>query len=156
VAARKSMLDQEMDPNKFDLRTHLFDNNGRIVKTNHYALHVTDGVSYFERPMNSGNLWFENNQPAGRVERVADASGKSSKVFSPGAPHKVFEIKLEGDELLQVELQNSVERIAALEKELAAVRAERIPAPVPVPQPKAATPTPVQTKSRTQLAMPEA
>ena len=64
ASARKSMMDQEMDPNKFDLRTHLFDNQGRLVKKNHYVLRVINGVSYYERPVNSGNLWFENNQPA--------------------------------------------------------------------------------------------
>lgn len=125
ASARKSMMDQEMDPNKFDLRTHLFDNQGRLVKKNHYVLRVINGVSYYERPVNSGNLWFENNQPAGRLTK----RDRPDKDFGPwsideAAPHKDFKPQLEGDEALQWALNSKEEQISALKKQLDDLRAK--------------------------------
>lgn len=125
MSARKQLSDYEADPSKFDLRTHFFDGQGRLVKQNHYTLHVISGDRFFERPVNSGNIWFENNQPAGRIEYIKDSSGNTAKRVLLGEAHKVFTRKLEGDEALQCALQQQQERTAALEAELASIRAEQ-------------------------------
>lgn len=119
-AHRRSMLDQEVDPTKFDTRTHLFDNAGNLVKKNLYTLYVKDGEQYYERPVSSGNLWYPNNLPAGRVTR--DASGR--KVFDHSAPHVAFVPKLDGHEAVEFELFQEREKNAALEQELAHIKAD--------------------------------
>lgn len=113
------------DPNKFDLRTHVWDSQGHLVEKNLYRNYIIDGRQYFERPRNSGNLWFENNKPAGRVELVFGENGKiSSKKFEFDAPHKEFSAPLEGDEKLHFELEQSKMRNAQLELEIAAIKKE--------------------------------
>lgn len=111
------------DPNKFDLRTHEWDAQGKLVKTNLYRSFIIDGRQYFERPVNSGNLWFENNQPAGRVEYVFGADGKiASKKFQFDQPHKDYKAPLSADEKMHYELEQERERNRALEAELAKLR----------------------------------
>lgn len=111
------------DPNKFDLRTHVWDSQGLLVEKNIYRSHIREGVTYFERPVNSGNLWHENNQPAGRVEYVFAPNGKvSSKTYHIGAPHKEYTAPLTGDEKLHYELEQERERNAQLAAELAAIK----------------------------------
>jgi hypothetical protein len=117
---RRSMLDQEVDPNKFDTRTHLFDNQGRLVKKNHYTLYVVDGEQFYERPVGSGNLWYANNRSAGRV--LHDAAGK--RTFNHTAEHITFVPKLEGHEAIEFELFHEKEKSAALEKELSQIKAD--------------------------------
>ena len=113
------------DPNKFDLRTHVWDSQGMLVEKNTYRLHNKDGVNYFERPVNSGNLWYENNQPAGRVEYEFGKDGKiSSKKLDIGADHKEFTAPLTGDEKLHFELEQERSRNAQLAAELAAIKKE--------------------------------
>lgn len=113
------------DPNKFDLRTHVWDAQGALVSKNLYTNHCIAGRNYFERPIQSGNLWFENNQPAGRVEYVAGPDGKMEKKIDEHAPHVVFIAKLEGDDALFYALEQEKNKSAALELELAAIRAEK-------------------------------
>lgn len=120
-------LQYEPDPNKFDLRTHLWDGQGNLVKKNLYTLYVIEGRQYFERPIQSGNLWFENNQPAGRVLFEKDSSGKMQRRIDEGAEHIAFIPKLEGDDALYYALEQEKLRTADLERELAAVRADRAP-----------------------------
>ena len=113
------------DPNKFDLRTHVWDAQGALVSKNLYTNHCIAGRNYFERPIQSGNLWFENNQPAGRVEYVAGPDGKMEKKIDENAAHVVFVPKLEGDDALFYALEQEKNRTAALELELAAIKADR-------------------------------
>lgn len=142
----RSMLDVEADPNSFDKRVHFFDASGRLAKTSHYTLYVIEGEQYFERPVNSGNLWYGNNQPAGRMER----DERGGRTLSLGVPHVAFTAPLEGDELLHYQLESEKHRNAGLQakvdqqqeqldaimRELAQIRAERAPAPVPQAAPK--------------------
>lgn len=119
------------DPNKFDLRTHHFDGRGRLKKVNHYRMHNHKGVNYFERPVGSGNLFSENNEPAGRVEflEIKNERGHviKSKSFDFKAEHKDYVAPLSGQEKLhfeneQLKNENSVMKAALAEIE--AIRAE--------------------------------
>lgn len=113
------------DPNKFDLQVHAWDGQGKLVKENHYRLHIIEGRSYFERPVNSGNLWYENNQPAGRMEYTFGENGTiASKSLQLGAAHKEWKKPLTGAEALHFELEQTKERNAQLEAELTAIKAE--------------------------------
>lgn len=123
----KKMIQYVPDPNKFDLVTHRWDTQGNLVAKNLYRSFIVDGTQYFERPVNSGNLWYENNQPAGRVEYKFGPSGKiSSKKIEVGAPHKEWTAPLTGDEKLHYELQQERDKRAAAEAELLAIKAERV------------------------------
>lgn len=114
------------DPTKFDLRTHIWDARGKLVKTNNYRKFIMGGEEYYERPVNSGNLWHGNNQPAGRMEFTFGPDGKiSSKKLCLGEPHKEFTAPLSANERIEFEVQQlraDNERIAA---ELAAIKGER-------------------------------
>lgn len=122
----KNMIDQEMDPNKFDRRTHIWDGQGRLIKKNLYIEYVRDGNRYLERPVNSGNLWTEGNQPCGRVEKTFAANGAvTHKKFDFEAPHKDFVAELTGDEALHFQLEQERGHRTKLEAELAAIKAER-------------------------------
>lgn len=124
--AAKSMLDQIADPSKFDLRTHFWDSQGNLVKKNLYTLYVRDGQQYFERPINSGNLWTAGNQPCGRVEKTFGPTGVVSKMeFDVTAEHKAFTPQLTGDEGLHHQLEQERSQRIELEAELAAIKAER-------------------------------
>lgn len=118
-------IEYKPNPNKFDLRTHAWDGQGRLISKNLYRSFLIEGRQYFERPVNSGNLWFENNQPAGRVEYTFGESGKiSSKEFKFDAPHKEWTAPLDGDEKLHYELEQTKEKNAQLEAEIASIKKE--------------------------------
>lgn len=120
-------LKYEPDPNKFDLRTHVWDSQGHLEAKNPYRAYIVDGSKYYERPVNSGNLWFENNQPAGRVELTFGKNGTiASKRFDFAAEHKDYAVPLEGAEKLHYELEQAREKNAQLEIELSAIRKEAL------------------------------
>lgn len=114
-------VEHKPDPNKFDLRTHIWDSQGNLVQKNLYTNHVIEGRSYFERPIHSGNLWYENNQPAGRVEYK---DGK--KNILEGAAHVAYTMPPEGPEAFHIELEKEREKSASLEARLAALEATQI------------------------------
>lgn len=132
-------LEYQPDPGKFDLVTHQWDSQGQLVKVNTYRSFIRDGAQVFERPVNSGNLWFENNQPAGRVEcKFNDKGHIISKVFNPEAEHIAYTAPLSGAEKVHYEKEQLRSRNAELEAELALIRAEREPKRQP---PEQAAPT---------------
>ncbi len=103
---------------KFDLRTHATDPvTQQTSYINGYRLHILSGIRYFERPVNSGNLWFENNKPAGRLSyKVED---KAVKACVDGtAAHVAYVAPPSGAELI-------AGKLAQAETELAAIKAER-------------------------------
>lgn len=101
----------------FDLRTHILDQlTGRIVSKNLYRLHVIDRIQYFERPVNSGNLWYLSGEPAGRI-----VGGKVDKT----AVHIEYTPPPTGAERIENELRLAREKAAAAEQELAAIKAEQ-------------------------------
>lgn len=100
----------------FDLKTHSTDPlTGKVSLVNPYRLRIQGAVKYFERPVGSGNLWYEDNEPAGRWV--------ANKVESE-APHIDWVAPISGAEKLQRELVNAKESEAALRAELAAIKAE--------------------------------
>lgn len=116
------MMDYTPDPNKFDLRTHHWNGQGHLTKLNLYTCHVVEGRQYYERPINSGNLWYENNQPAGRVTYKDGV-----KAIDTAAAHLAYTQPLDGAEKLHFELAAEKVRTAELEAELAAIMADRTP-----------------------------
>lgn len=122
-------LEYVPDPQKFDLRTHVWDQQGTLVKKNPYRAHIVDARTVFERPVNSGNLWGENNQPAGRVECEFGENGAiAKKSFVWDAPHKEYTAPLTGAEALHYQLEQEKQRNAALEGELAQLRGQPVAA----------------------------
>lgn len=125
------------DPKKFDLITHHWNRQGQLTRTNLYICYVLEGNRYYERPVNSGNLWNEGNTPAGRVEKLFNDEGVViKKTFDFKAEHKAYTPKLQGDDALKYQVEQERSRAEAAEKELAAIKAERA---VKVPQPKTAS-----------------
>lgn len=119
-------LEYKADPNKFDLRTHIWDAQGTLVSKNPYRSFIIEGRQYFERPVNSGNLWYENNQPAGRVELEFNDKGHiAKKTFDFAADHKDYVAPLTGHEKIHYELEHERSRVAQLEAELAMIRKEQ-------------------------------
>lgn len=113
------------DPNKFDLVTHQFDGRGKLASKNPYRLHIKDGSQYYERPVDSGNLWYENNQPAGRVEVKGGV-----KLFDTSAPHKLYQAPPTGQEKLYFQNEELRFKNEALIAELESIKAEREVKPV--------------------------
>lgn len=129
------------------------------MKTNHYNCWNVNGIKYYERPVNSGNLFYDNNQPAGRFEGefTAEGSNKGLPVIYPDREHKAYVEPLKGAAKLIAEMDDMKLRNAELERELAAIKADRevaaeslaqlASAEVPVEAPKKVQTTP--TLSRT-------
>lgn len=119
-------IDYVPDPNKFDLVTDRWDSQGHKIISNPYRMFIKDGTKYFERPVNSGNLWDEGNQPAGRVECTFNDKGHIvTKEFKFEAAHIAFTPAPKGAEKVHYELEQQRKRTAELEAELAAIRGER-------------------------------
>jgi len=121
----KAKRERVTDPNRFDMITHETDARGRVRGTNLLRIHMKDGNSYYERPVGSGNLFYENNEPAGRVEAKKDARGRIvGKTFDFNAKHVVFKKPADAQTELEQKLMEEQAKSSALEKELAAIRAE--------------------------------
>ena len=119
-------LKYEQDPNKFDLRTHVWDNQGKLVGTKIRRDFIVGGSTYHEFPVNSGNLWQPNNQPAGRVECEFNEKGHIvKKDFHIGATHKSYSAPLIGADKVHYELQQEREKNEALRREIEAIKKEQ-------------------------------
>lgn len=125
--SKETMLDHPQDPNKFDLRTHLWDGQGHLVKKNLYTKYVIKGEEFYERPVHSGNLWTGNNQPAGRIAKRDKPHPELGPFEVIDVPHKHYAAPLEGEEAVAYALAAEREKSAQLEAELNAIRAERAP-----------------------------
>jgi hypothetical protein len=120
-------LEYVPDPNKFDLVVDRWDGQGmRVGPRNLYRKYILDGKEYYERPVNSGNLWFENNQPAGRVLLEFNEKGHiAKKEFDFTAKHETYVPVPSGQEKLSAELSAEKAKTAQLQAELAAIMNER-------------------------------
>lgn len=98
---------------KFDLRTHIRDKKGRLVATNTYRCHIVNGSKFFERPVGSGNLWFEDGTAAGRW-----VAGKVDK----GAEHIAYTAPQAAPDTFATELQNAKSEAEQLRREIAAIK----------------------------------
>lgn len=107
---------------KFDLRTHVTDPaTSKTKAVNTYRLHVLKGVRYFERPVGSGNVWYESGQSAGRI--AFKENGEA--VVNEKAEHIDYVPPLSGDMKLAAELAAAKAAAAEAQAELAAIKAER-------------------------------
>lgn len=93
---------------------------GRLVDVKPFRVHVEEGERFYEYPKNSGNLWYENRLPAGRWE----ADDKGSRKIVRGADHKTWTPPPTEDELLKQSQFELESKNTALEKEVAALKAE--------------------------------
>ncbi len=106
---------------KFDFQTHKFDANGNLVATDHYRLHNANGTSYYERPKFSGNLWFENNQPAGRIEyKIEGKKTVKHLLIGEEYPHLAYVKPLSGSEAIAAELAQAKAELAQIKAEQSA------------------------------------
>ncbi len=95
----------------FDYRVHIKDaKTGKVIRLQHYARHTNGTAVLLERPIGSGNAFSENGAKAGRwdFKKWQKITDSHSEVAQPPANRT--------EELEQ--------RNAALEQELAALRAE--------------------------------
>lgn len=76
----------------FDLRTHIKDaKTGEIIMIQPYRRFSVGLSTYFERPKFSGNLYYEDNVPAGRrVAKGKDSSGNEIWEIDTKAKHIDF------------------------------------------------------------------
>lgn len=156
-------MPEQIQSDKFDLQTHFFDGRGRLKGHSPYRLHIDRGTSLFERPVNSGNLFYENNEKAGRVEYSRDAEGRIfAKKFDPKATHKEYVKPLSADEKVHYENESMREQITKLEAELAAINAEKeakkdeTPAPLATVRPAVAVNSPkTEPAAKAALTLPE-
>lgn len=110
---------------KFDLRTHVRDKKGKVT-VNTYRLHIINGVKCFERPVGSKNLFFENDDPAGRLIEEFDPKNPKKRVkydFDHNAEHVAYVPPATRAELERQENENLRKKNAALEAELKAIKA---------------------------------
>lgn len=120
------MPDQEVvqTEKKFDLKTHTFNARGILTNVNLYRLHVINGCQLYERPVNSGNLWYENDEPAGRV--TYEGTGKiKKKVIDNEAEHIAYVAPLTGDEKLHFDHENLKLENAKLLAEIEQIKKEQ-------------------------------
>lgn len=102
---------------EFDKLVHVRDQHGVLIDENHYAYHIIEGTPYFERPIGSGNLFYPNGDPAGRLEGREVLEGKA---------HIEFEKPVLGAAKAERDLAVERGKNAELMRELEALRQERI------------------------------
>lgn len=112
----------------FDLMVHHRDEKtGLVTKSDPYTLRVTgvqggEKTEIFERPPGSGNCFAKNGEPIGRW--VVDPKTKRGSL-KEGEPHVTYSKPETQDQKLAKELITKDSRIAELERELAAINAEK-------------------------------
>ena len=117
-------VQSQVEP-KFDLNTHKRDKRGKIVEINHYRLHCIGDSKCFERPVGSGNLWYEDGSPAGRLVEKPGPKNTVVRSFDHAAEHIQWTPPPTADEKDAREFMETKTKNAALEQELAALKAER-------------------------------
>jgi len=106
----------------FDKRVQIRDpKSGRVIATNPYRKFVRKEGEFYERPVGSGNLFWDDNTPAGRAIFHTDAAGKVSiKEIQKGAEHVApVSEKSKADKLVE-DLVAKEKKIAELESKLIA------------------------------------
>lgn len=87
-----------------------------VVRKNPYRMISHEGKRFFEHPVGSGNLWYENREHAGRIE-----AGK----ITEGAPHKLYTPSITEDEQLARQLDVTKQENSKLLAELAEIKREQ-------------------------------
>ena len=85
----------------------------------------TERTKYLEWPAGSGNLWTPNWEPNGRW----DTTKKEGERYLADAAHIAWAPPETSDQKLAKQFAENTARIAELEKELAAIQAEKAPKP---------------------------
>jgi uncharacterized small protein (DUF1192 family) len=121
----------ETEQKAFDLVvTHRDEKTGQVTHKNPYILRVRgegggEKSRFWERPAGSGNLWNKKGEPVGRWEAIPGETNKGRPVMGVvNKPHVEFVAPLTSDQKLANSVVQKDSRIAELERELAAVRAE--------------------------------
>jgi len=110
----------------FDMRvTKRNPKTGAIISTDPYRLRITKEGKTFERPVGSGNLWYEDGEVAGIVKMV---EGKEKIMID--TPHLDYAIPVSKEQAVIDAMANKDSQIAKLEQdlkdlELKAINAER-------------------------------
>jgi len=95
-----------------------------VTKHNPYKLIVADGVRYFEHPKGSGNLWYENREHAGRLEKG---------VIMKDVTHKVYIAPVTEDQKLASQVSTTRQENERLLRELAEIKRELAAKAKPAP-----------------------
>jgi hypothetical protein len=112
----------------FDLRVNIKDGKtGEMIKTQPYNRHCVGTKTYYERPIGSGNLFWESGEAAGRWVRNPDfKKGTGNVEFMPdeAAAHIFYDeektVKFSQEAANEVLAENT-----ALKAELDALKAEK-------------------------------
>jgi hypothetical protein len=129
-----SEIQKEEQPKEFDLKvTYRDEKTGLITKRDPYILRVVGEQGsnvksrLWERPAGSGNLFDKHMNPVGRwVYEEKTVRGKVVRVgkFVEGAEHIKYVPPMTEDQKLAQELLSKDAKIAELEREMAAIKAE--------------------------------
>lgn len=133
----------------FDLRTYIRDpKSGQVIKRQPYRLHhCAEHGEWFERPVNSGNCWFRNGQPAGRITYKTNDKGARSKVWEPEAQHVAWTPPTPEDP--RAVIAEKDQRIADLEARLMSLESRHIEKEKSAKAEAVAKATAKETKKRT-------
>lgn len=111
----------------FDLKvTHRDEKTGLVTESDPYILRecAREGGGrqrFWERPAGSGNLFDKSGTPIGRWDKTKPEGQR----FIEGEKHIAFQRPLTGDQKLRAEMIAKDVRLAEVERELAAVKAEK-------------------------------
>lgn len=95
----------------FDLKTHIRNpKTGQLLKVQPYRLHCIGEKKLYERPVGSGNVFYENGEKAGRVVK-----GKHEE----SEAHIAYAAPLTADKRVNEAIAEKDAEIAALRKQLA-------------------------------------
>lgn len=119
--AKKQAAKKEDRSGDFDLRSRITNAEGEVEQQQDYFIYIEGGQKYFERPLGSGNLFYANGESAGRVEK--DENKKNS--FDTQAEHKDFKAPADPNAEAEEKLKHSQAELAAMKKELSAIKAEK-------------------------------
>lgn len=122
----QEMIEEDEKPKGFDLTvTHRHPKTGLVTHSDPYVLRVLASgegkARVWERPAGSGNLWDINNNPIGRWDKTKPEGER----FLKDEPHIAWTAPLTEDQKLARSVVEKDVRIQELEKELAAIQAER-------------------------------
>jgi hypothetical protein len=122
----QELIEEEETPKGFNLVVdQRHPKSGLVIKSDPYTLRVIgsgEGKTWvFERPVGSGNLWNKSGDPIGRW----DKSKPEGERFIAGAEHIAWTPPLTADQKLARSVIEKDGRIQELEKEIAAIKAER-------------------------------
>lgn len=109
-------------PTGFDLRVQVRDDKtGEVVRHQPYKLRIEKQTRYYERPVGSGNLFYEGGNEAGRWVKLP--SGQMGPDTT--ATHVQWTAPLEGAEKLFSDNEKLKQQYETLRAELEAIQREK-------------------------------